>query len=1260
MRIKPGFSSLSCLGLAAAALLSQSQLRAQDSSDLLAQPAVRVSQPVSNTALVTLKNNTSPMAQAKFDQGVASASTETGRLQLLLRPSAAQSEALREYLGGLQDPHSANYHKWLTPQSYGASFGISEQDLETVEAWLQSEGFAVNSVPASRNFITFSGTFGQVAQAFHTSIHSYMINGVRHYSNASDPSIPAALAPVVLGVSPLNDFHAKPDYIQQMRGKAQGAQGHLQVVSATAQSASPDYTYPISGTNYLLLTPSDAATIYDSPNSLNSKFSGSTQEIGTGVNIGLVGDSDLPLDDYLNYRKLLLNETTPPQPTQVIDGADPGQVNDGSSEEALIDAEFSGGLAPGANIYFYSSADSLLQDGALNAAIRAVEDNNVDILSMSFSECELDLGPSGNAEISALWQQAAAQGITVLVSAGDTGSASCDDDAGDTTVAQKGLSVSGLASTPYNIAVGGTDFDVLSSAFSQYVDPSTGGSSPYYRSALSYIPEDPWNESISNNPPGSYTTNKVMEYPLTDGGGSTTILAAGGGGPSSAAFCNEGVDQEGDCLAPAGYATPPFQTGISLGSQNPSAAPTGVRYLPDVSLFASSGSEHPATWLVCADSAVTGYATAYTDCVPNAQGQFDFDGVGGTSTSSPAFAGILGMVVQSLGGKRLGLANNVLYNLSTTDSSAGIFHDITAGNNSEPCVDGTTDCETSNDFLQGWNAGTGYDLATGLGSVDISKLVSGWDSAQFTGTSVTLTAGTSANSLSTSALNINHGTAVTLATSVTPTSATGTVSVNGPTGQGGEAADEDIPLTNGAGQATVSDLPGGSYSIHAYYPGDVTHSPSTSSSIAVKVNPEASSPFFAVFAYDPGNTQSEGQLNPASLPYGYESAAVAQPANASAAFSGGSVSGSHGTASGTVTLLNNGTAFQTSLFPSTQNLNAQGLASFSITSLSPGNYSFGASYSGDNSYNASTTSSPIAFTITPGGTKLSVSTNNTAIASSGTATVVALLETDSIGALPGGTVTLTAGNGASFTGTVLSGTLPNGTVAVQVTFSVPGSSLASGANTLTAKYPGDMNYAAATPASVNVTVSGSTSGGGTTPGFNISSASPSLSIATSGQSAGPDTITVAPTNGFTGAVAMKCALPLNIGGGAAPTCSLSASSVTLSGTTAQTLTLTVNTAALSALQPMQAPADHMLRRLLAGGGGLALCSVLLFGIPGRRRSWQSMLVVLLAFGVLGAIGCGGTSTSSNNNGTQPGTYSVTVTGTSGSTTANTVVSVTVQ
>jgi hypothetical protein len=1252
LRARFSLSNRSLLGVIAgvsfAALLGSPVVEAQTATPLLATPTVRVTAPVSNDTLVTLKGNVHPMAQARYDQGAASTSLATGKMELLLRRSPAQQEALREYMGALQNPHSASYRKWLTPTSYGASFGIAAQDLQAVETWLESEGFKIEGVPASGNMIQFSGTFGQVGQAFHTSMHSYVIKGVQHYSNASDPEIPAALAPVIKAISPLNDFHSKPFSVLGPRSEVKKSANGLQVVSRLAGgTATPQLTDTTTDSNTLYVTASDAATIYDAPNSLN-RASGITPttgggvtgtSTGAGVNIGLVGDSDLQTSDYLNYRTLFLNEASPASPTLVVDGVDPGVIPGGEGQEALLDAENAAALAPGAKIYFYSSSsDLLLQDGPLSAAVRAIEDNNVAVLSVSFGACEADLGPDGNAELSEDWQQAAAQGITVVVAAGDSGSAACDSDADAT--AQDGLAVSGFASTPYNIAVGGTDFDLLSLA-NNFATYAGGDSSTnlYLGSALSYIPENPWNDSISNNPPGGFSTNTATQYSEGAGEPTTTILSAGGGGPSTAAVCVSGeVDENGNCVgASTGYTKPSFQSNETVSG--------AFRGIPDVSLFASPGDQHEATWALCSDSTIDQDATqTYTDCQVAADGSFSLDGIGGTSAPTPAFAGVLGLIIQSIGaGQRLGLADQVIYNLQAGTSGGSIFHDVTAGNNSEPCVSGSPNCGT-NDFLAGYNAGAGYDLATGLGSVDISKLVSAWPSASFTATTTALTANGA-----TAAISVVHGTAVTLAATVAPSTATGTVSVVGPTSAAGGAVNVDIPLTSGAGSQSVDYLPGGSYSIHAYYPGDATDAPSTSAAIPVSISPEASAInfFYQIVDVNTGNTISS---NP--VPFGAYGFAYVEPENATG-------TDSHGPATGSVTLLNNGATY------STQALNSEGVAAFPLYNLSPATYAFGASYGGDSSYGASTAANQ-TLVISKGATQLAISASSSSIPASGTTTISVELGTDSASATPPtGPITLTA-NGTTFTGSApAAGTTTTGADAIFETFTVSGASLASGSNTLTASYAGDTNYSAAGSVSVTVNNSG---GSSTAAGFNLTGPANGITVGTPGTAA-TGAIAITPTNGFSGTVALTCQVALSIGSDA-PTCSVPASVAVTAGTAA-TATLTINSTATSAAlhgPGTGGPAGSPLHRLLEDGGGVALASVLLLAIPARRRSWRAMLSVrtmllaLLAFGalgILGMMGCGGTSTS-NAGGTSPGTYTVTVTGTSNGVTANTTVGVTVE
>jgi hypothetical protein len=1224
MRSKLHFSAGIACVLAASTPLAIAQNQSSQTSAPAAQ--VRITTAVNNSDRVTMTGDISPMAQTRYDQGPAATGMATGKIELLLARSAARQEALREYLGSLQNPHSANYHKWLTPQQYGAQFGVSPQDVQTVETWLRSQGFQITSVPASANFIQFSGTVGGLEQAFRTSMHSYDINGTRHIANASAPSIPAALASVVAGLSPLNDFRAQPQHLLGERARVElaangslGNSGRLKVLAHLLDSSSPQYIVNNDTGETLYVTPADAATIYDAPNALNSNFAGSTKQDGTGVNIGFAEYSDLAETDYLNYRKVFLGETTPPAPNQVIDGTDPGVLDQHDGQEALIDAEIAAGLAPGANIYIYSSQSDLMENGVIDAAIRAIQDNTVDILGMSYSTCEEDLGSGGNYEINELWQEAAAQGITVVAATGDSGSAACDATGNNT--AHNGLAVNGYASTPYDVAVGGTDFDTLGLGFSNYLNSSNTANAPTQSSVTGYIPENPWNDSITNNPPDMYDTNIPGIY------GDGEILVGTGGGASSTAYCSDGTIDftTGLCSGSyGGYPAPPFQSGLAV-PPGISASATPVRYLPDVSLFAGTNQQYPSTWALCSDSTTAQAPVTFTDCSPGSDGTFTVETAGGTATSTAAFTGVLGMVVQSLGGAghRLGVADNVLYNLHA--NNAGIFHDVTAGNNSMPCADGSPDCGNNN-FENGYNAAPGYDLASGLGSVDISRLVAAWASAAFTTTSITFDVNGN-----TAPINVTHGTTVTLATAVTPSDATGTVSVTGLTAQGALDAGEYIPLTGGAGSISVNDLPGSGstpYSLTAYYPGDATHSPIRSAPVQVTVSPEASTTLINLQVVD---ATTLSPINPPnSFSYGSYGFAYVQPQSAA--------NGNDGTPTGSATLTGISASAQT------QPLNSKGTAAFPLQEVSPGTYTLTAAYSGDASYKASTTSAAITISISKAATKLSAASDQSSIDASASATVTVTLTTDSSGAFPTGNITL-QGNGNSFASTTTQQMLTPQNVDEEIaTFTVPGSALVLGANTLTAAYPGDTNYgrSAATPITITVTgIAPPTP----TPTFMLTPPVGGITVPSLGV-AGTGTLTVTPLNGFTGTVNLSCAILPNTGTHT-PTCTVDPS-VTLTSITPATATITVDTTTGSAaLRPQTAPwgngTSSPLHRLLEGSGGLTLCALLLWIAPARRRALRSLLVILLAFGTIGMIGCGTTV-----NGTKAGAYSATITGTSGS------------
>jgi subtilase family serine protease len=362
-------------------------------------------------------------------------------------------------------------------------------------------------------------------------------------------------------------------------------------------------------------------------------------------------------------------------PTVVVDGSDPGL--NGKGNEALADTEVSGGIAPKAKLYFYTSAATDLSSGLLNAVFRALDDNTVSILKLSFHSCEAALGTAGNQIVLEAGEQAASQGITLTNSSSDLGPADCES--GTESQATQGFGVNGLASTPYTIAVVGTDFDALSTSFTSYVNNASRGTPPYYATALKYIPENPWNNSTSVN---TTLSNNVANRNIEGAGN----IIAGSGGVSSV------------------YAKPAFQTSLTPND--------GFRDLPDVSLLAGSGM-YRAAWAFCSDNVTDGVKTeTYTDC-QTTNGQFTSNtlvaGAGGTSLSAPAFAGMLALVAQAHGSPsdnyRLGQANVILYQLAQSRYST-VFHDITTGNISVPCASGSPDCG-SNLFMTGYKTGTG-------------------------------------------------------------------------------------------------------------------------------------------------------------------------------------------------------------------------------------------------------------------------------------------------------------------------------------------------------------------------------------------------------------------------------------------------------------------------------------------------------------------------------------------------------------------------
>jgi hypothetical protein len=892
--------------------------------------------------------------------------------------------------------------------------------------------------------LEFSGTAGQVQEAFHTTIHKYVVKGEQHWANASDPQIPTALTPAVAGITSLNNFPRKAmnvplGVVKRVNGKE----------ISTTRSPNPLFTYPTyyqcSADNYCFdIAPYDFATIYN----LLPLWNGGID--GTGVTIAISGETDIQLSDVEAFRSMFGLPAN--DPVFVPNGSDPGIQGDES--EADIDVQWSGAVAKGATIDFVISASTETTSGVDLSAVYIVDQNLAPIMSESYGECELGLGTTGNQFYNELWQQAAAEGITVFISAGDGGSAGCDNfDAQPPAPAQYGLQVSGYASTPYNVAVGGTDFNEFTNPTLYW---STTNNSTTLASALGYIPEITWDSSCTSQAFGPPNFSSSPETNCNDSRLLGAVDVVGGSGGASNCTTPSG-DTPSSCAG--GYPRPSWQTGSGSFSND------GKRDIPDVSLFASSG------WA----------GTAYVICQADYQGPCPgFNPrFGGTSVSSPALAGIMALINQKYG--RQGNANYVFYKLaqksgasctsSASEASSCIFNDVTVGTNAGPCFPGSPNCQTKTSgdaygVMSGYNAGPGYDLATGLGSVNANNLVNAW------GTVTTLPSATTLSNVSPT--TVTHGQPVSFTVAVKPQSGTGTptgtVSLAGPTTANGKPGIGAFNLSSGSVTASTDLLPGGTYSLTAHYPGDATYGPSDSSPISVTVAKENSQPQ-AFLVTSSGNTSTAVYGSPYLLRVNVANSAgqVCAPVASS---------GATACPTGSVALSNNGSTLDAGTYP----LNSYGYAEDLIVQLPGGTNPVKAAYAGDNSFNAS--SATTAITITPAVSDLNAPTvQNYSVGSAFTAS--AMVQSLSSGVPPTGTVTFLS-NGVPVMGTTTyqggnqTGSTPVAWLTANFTSSISAFTTA-GNYTMTASYSGDGNYAPVTSSGTQITVQYPTPSAGVSP-----------------------------------------------------------------------------------------------------------------------------------------------------------------------------------
>ena len=708
-----------------------------------AQAPARIHTEIGNAEQATLQHSLHPLAQAQFDAGRMPADTRLNGVTLVFNRSAEQQTALQALMAAQQNPASPLYHQWLTPEQFAARFGMADADLARVQTWLEEQGFSIDRVARSKNAIHFSGTSGQVERAFGTEMHFYKIDGTQHFAPSTALSVPAALAPTVLGIRNLDDFRPR-----------------AHVVLSRNTRLKPAFTSSQSGN--VFFAPGDIATVYD----VKPLYSASVN--GAGQSITLVGQSAIAVSDVEAFESAA--GLTVKDPTQLMvpnSGNSTVQAN-GDEAESDLDVEWSGAMAPGATINFVYTGSNP-NYGAFDSIQYAIDEKIGTIISVSYGACEAALGGQ-TLELSL--QQAATQGQTVISAAGDSGSTDCNGIGTLTTAQQEALAVDYPASSQYVTGMGGTE---ISSANAEYDQSNTAWwaaapTTDVISSALQYIPEVVWNDDSAQSG-----------------------LSSGGGGASAL------------------FPKPSWQTALTPGD--------GHRDVPDLALYASP---NLPGFLLCSSDTSAWSNGQQGSCANGFRdaNSVDLTLAGGTSFDAPIFAGILALISQKQGyATGQGLINPTLYTLAANSATyAAAFHDITTGNND--CTAGSTYCSGT----AGFSAGTGYDQASGLGSVDVANLTEAWTafagSPALIDTTTTITASNSAPNVGAS-----DNFTVTVAAASGPVVPTGTVNL---TVDGGTPIAETL-TSNGTFVYTTSFSTAGSHTVFAQYAGNATFAASPAS-----------------------------------------------------------------------------------------------------------------------------------------------------------------------------------------------------------------------------------------------------------------------------------------------------------------------------------------------------------------------------------------------------------------------------------------------
>ncbi len=658
-------------------------------SALRATPLRRVAANPDLTTRVQLGGHLPGWVHAENTAATAVPVSAPLQVTVVLKRDAATQAAFEQLLAEQQTPGSALYHQWLTPAQVGSMFGVAPADLQAVESWLQQDGLTVTRVEPNGVLLDVTGSVTAVSNAFRTNFAEFRVGSDTRLSVTSEPSVPAALEAVIAGVHGLSQSSLHPQSI----GFAVAAnQGAAFKAKGPAETAARPMLTATNGQHFV--TPNDFATIYDLASVYSGGNTGATVA-GKAQRVAIVGRSRVAATDISQFESITGLPTAQPNVIVPTGGIDPGTTNGGDQDEATLDVDRVMGTAPGAGVDLVVSGDSRTVSGIYTAAQYEVNTLLDPVMSISFGDCEANAGQQGVAVWDTLFSAAAAEGISVMVSSGDSGAAGCDGDSSKLPVTQT-ASINYICSSSYATCVGGTEFADTSSAGSYWSAQNGSGQS----SAVSYIPEGAWNEPQSG----------------------TTYVASGTGGGASAYV-----------------AKPSWQTGTGVPAD-------GMRDVPDVSL---SSATHDG-YLAC-------LAYAGGDC--SKQQFEVFGGTSAAAPGMAGIVALMNTATGAAAGNlnpllyRLAASSPSAFH-DVTEASAGVAGCTVSipsmCNNSTPSAAGLTG------GLAGFEVGTGFDESTGWGSVDAAKLIAasmttGGSAAGTSSSAGSFTMGTTPTSLSVTA-----------------------------------------------------------------------------------------------------------------------------------------------------------------------------------------------------------------------------------------------------------------------------------------------------------------------------------------------------------------------------------------------------------------------------------------------------------------------------------------------------------------------------